>query len=401
MSVICHACQTDNRDTARCCTTCGAALVLNCPQCTASNKISAQFCVQCGHRFAVPADAAAPFPAPVSASAPAAALTEIPVAAAVLATEPRAEPVAAPVPEFSRISDPDLASEPASAPALAAAPPQISMPKPGSEPKAFAIREPQPSRQSEPAALFAPAPQPEPMKFMFEDALDSEFEMETRRRPVGVYVGLAAALLVAVGAAGWFIFSPPGASAAADAVPTMAATDSTAATSSASEAPSDSVAPVAADAQAAVTGATAANARQEPVEEVLESTPATSVMAAPATATPALATAATTAAIPAAIPAFTPVTVPRVRDAALEVADPAAQAPSPAQRRKSRTDDAPWPPVERAPLPQADPVARLRGALAQCAAMSNELSRGNCLARTRQNFCGDAWGRIPECPAGN
>ena len=47
-----------------------------------------------------------------------------------------------------------------------------------------------------------------------------------------------------------------------------------------------------------------------------------------------------------------------------------------------------------------DSLARLRGALAQCAAMSNELTRASCLTRTRQNFCGDAWGRIPECPPG-
>jgi len=65
-----------------------------------------------------------------------------------------------------------------------------------------------------------------------------------------------------------------------------------------------------------------------------------------------------------------------------------------------RPDNAPWPPPA-APAPSpGDSLARLRGALAQCAAMSNELSRASCLTRTRQNFCGDAWGRIPECPPG-
>lgn len=226
------------------------------------------------------------------------------------------------------------------------------------------------------------------MKFMFEDELDLDSEVQARRRPVGVYVGLATALLLAVGVAGWFVLAKPGGSAAPDAVPTMAATDSAAATtpatSEADQTPSDSSAPAAPDTQIATDPAAAA--RAEPVEEVLDSAPAVTAATPPA---------------PAVTPAFTPVTVPRVPDAAPAPGDTTAQAPLPAQRRKPRTDDAPWPPVERAPQPQADPVARLRGALAQCAAMSNQLSRGNCLARTRQNFCGDAWGRIPECPAGN
>ena len=80
MSVTCHACQTTNRDTARCCTTCGAALALSCPQCAASNKIGARFCVQCGHRFEAPADGVEPVPVTAVVSVPAPALVTQPVA---------------------------------------------------------------------------------------------------------------------------------------------------------------------------------------------------------------------------------------------------------------------------------------------------------------------------------
>ena len=49
MSVICPACHGHNRDSARCCTTCGAELTIACPQCQARNKPAARFCAQCGH----------------------------------------------------------------------------------------------------------------------------------------------------------------------------------------------------------------------------------------------------------------------------------------------------------------------------------------------------------------
>lgn len=271
MSVTCQACQTANRDTARCCTACGTALVLVCPQCSASNKIGARFCVQCGYRFEV----------------------------------------------------------------------------------------------------SAPEPALPPMKFMFED----EPQPSTRARPIGVYVGVAAVLLVAVGALGWFMFAQPGVSAALETAPSVAAPEQ-----------AIPMSPSGPSTGAAASSTDTAVGRSEPLEEVLESTPTTLAESAPAVVpTPA-----------AAQPAFTPVTVPRVADAA------PLPIPAPTQAAKSsRSDDAPWAPQARAPLSPADTLARLRGALAQCAAMSNELSRSNCLARTRQNFCGDAWGRIPECPAGN
>jgi len=82
------------------------------------------------------------------------------------------------------------------------------------------------------------------------------------------------------------------------------------------------------------------------------------------------------------------------------VADAASLPATGKPRTTAPADDAPWPPPA-APVPSpGDSLARLRGALAQCAAMSNELSRASCLTRTRQHFCGDAWGRIPECPPG-
>lgn len=203
------------------------------------------------------------------------------------------------------------------------------------------------------------------MTFMFEDPP----RPPAPNRRVGAYVGAVAVVLLIAAGAGWYVFAQPGASAASAApggVPAMAAPEVAAPTAS-----SATDVPTTAEVQSP---AESAAARGEPVEEILESTPAP-----PAQATP--------------VPAFTPVTVPRVPDA--------APAQAPARPQKSvRSDDAPWPPAARESAPPVDPMARLRGALAQCAAMSNELSRGNCLARTRQNFCGDAWGRIPECPAG-
>jgi len=85
------------------------------------------------------------------------------------------------------------------------------------------------------------------------------------------------------------------------------------------------------------------------------------------------------------------------------VADAASLPATGKPRTVAPADNAPLPPpaAPTAPAPSpGDSLARLRGALAQCAAMSNELSRASCLTRTRQNFCGDAWGRIPECPPG-
>ncbi|HRA14585.1 MAG TPA: hypothetical protein PK238_08035, partial [Giesbergeria sp.] len=215
-------------------------------------------------------------------------------------------------------------------------------------------------------------PAPQPMKFLFED----EPQPATPARPLGMYVGLAAVLLVAAGALGWFMFTPSGASAVLEAAPSIATPGQ-----------ATPMPPSNPSAAAAASSADTAAERSEPLEEVLESTPSPST---PAESAPADVPAPT-----AAEPAFTPVTVPRVPDAA------PLPIPAPTQAAKSsRSDDAPWDPQARAPQSPADSLARLRGALAQCAAMGNELSRSNCLARARQNFCGDAWGRIPECPAG-
>jgi hypothetical protein len=123
------------------------------------------------------------------------------------------------------------------------------------------------------------------------------------------------------------------------------------------------------------------------VEEIIESrrdqarnaTPDAAASSAVVASAPAL----------ASPPPFTPVPVPRVPDAAAE--------PPPARPKAPATTEAPWPPVPASP---GDSLARLRGALAQCEAMGNELSRNSCLARTRQNLCGGVWGRIPECPPG-
>ena len=137
--------------------------------------------------------------------------------------------------------------------------------------------------------------------------------------------------------------------------------------------------------------AESAPARPEPVEEIIESQRARP--AATASAPDSATAAPSPAAAAASAPPFTPVTVPRVADAA---SLPATGKP----RTAAPADNAPWPPPA-APVPSpGDSLARLRGALAQCAAMGNELSRASCLTRTRQNFCGDAWGRIPECPPG-
>jgi len=201
------------------------------------------------------------------------------------------------------------------------------------------------------------------MEFVFDDD-EHPAAGPARQRPVMAYAGAAVALLVVAGVAAWYLLGRP------DAVPPPQ------------------------QAPAAVPGtagtAESAPARAEPVEEIIESERARPAAAASA---PDSAAAAPSYASAASAPPFTPVTAPRVADAASlpSTGKPRAVAPA---------DNAPWPPPA-APAPSpGDSLARLRGALAQCAAMSNELSRASCLSRTRQNFCGDAWGRIPECPPG-
>ena len=220
------------------------------------------------------------------------------------------------------------------------------------------------------ANLATPAA-PAPMEFVFDDD-GHPSAGPARQRPAMAYAGAAVALLVVAGVAAWYLLGRP------DAVP-----------------PPQQAPAVAAPGTAGT--AEPAPARTEPVEEIIESERARPAAAASAPGSTAAAAPSSapvaSAASAASAPPFTPVTVPRVADTA---SLPATSKP----RTAAPADDAPWPPPA-APAPSpGDSLARLRGALAQCAAMSNELSRASCLTRTRQNFCGDAWGRIPECPPG-
>ncbi|OJT96417.1 MAG: hypothetical protein BGN90_09645 [Acidovorax sp. 65-7] len=208
------------------------------------------------------------------------------------------------------------------------------------------------------------------MEFVFDDD-EHPAATQPRQRPVLAYAGAAVAVLAVAGGAAWYLLARPDAASPAQQAPAVSA-------------------PVAAPRTPGI--AESAPARPEPVEEIIESQRArpAATASAPDSATAAPPPAAAAA---ASAPPFTPVTVPRVADA--------ASLPAPGKPRTAApADDAPWPPPA-APVPSpGDSLARLRGALAQCAAMSNELSRASCLTRTRQNFCGDAWGRIPECPPG-
>lgn len=207
-----------------------------------------------------------------------------------------------------------------------------------------------------------------PMEFVFDDGEHSA-GTPPRHRPVRAYAGAAVVLLAVAGAAAWYLRGRPDAALPPLQVPAV-------------------VAPAAAPGTPGI--AESAPARPEPVEEIIESQRARPAAAASA---PGSTAAAPLSASAASAPPFTPVTVPRVADAASLPATSKPRAAAPA-------DDAPWPPPA-APVPSpGDSLARLRGALAQCTAMSNELSRASCLNRTRQNFCGNAWGRIPECPPG-
>ena len=241
-----------------------------------------------------------------------------------------------------------------------------------------------------PLEAEAPPAAPAPMEFVFDDD-EHPAATPPRQRPVLAYAGaavavlavavlavavlavavLAVAVLAVAGAAAWYLLGRPNAAPPAQQAPVVAA-------------------PVAAPRTPGI--AESAPARPEPVEEIIESQRArpAATASAPDSATAAPSPAAAAA---ASAPPFTPVTVPRVADAA---SLPATGKP----RTAAPADDAPWPP-RASPVPSpGDSLARLRSALAQCAAMSNELSRASCLTRTRQNFCGDAWGRIPECPPG-
>ena len=343
MSVICPACHGDNRDSARCCTTCGAELTIACPQCQARNKPAARFCAQCGHSLVaqILSSQQAPEPVPTEAPAPIFAVDLDTVAYSV--GKPTPDPVAEPIepPVVAAVLDP--------------------VPLPHPEPLAIGAT----PAVTPPAAPVAPPP----MEFMFDD---DQHSAAARQRPVAAYVLAAAAVLAVAGAAAWYLVGRPDAASATPQSPAIAAP------ANVPDAPST---------------ADPVPARAEPVEEIIESERGRAAAAASAPA-PA---ATVPSPVPASAPAvaetpFTPVTVPRVADAVPPTSN--------TKRSAAPTDDAPWSAAAR-PMPSpGDSLARLRGALAQCAAMSNELSRATCLGRTRQNFCGDAWGRIPECPSG-
>ena len=349
MSVICPACHGHNRDSARCCTTCGAELTIACPQCQARNKSAARFCSQCGHSLVTQTVSSEAVPKPVPTEAPA------PIVAIDVDVDTVADSVVKPT--F------DPVAEPMDAPVVAA----VVDPAPLLHPEPLATDA---ARAVTPPAVPAPAAPP-PMEFMFEDD-EGPAAAAARQRPVAAYVLAAAAVLAVAGAAAWYLLGRP------DTASTMSQTPAIAAPVTVPDAPS---------------AGESAPARAEPVEEIIESERARAAAAASAPA-PA---ATVPSPVPASAPAvaetpFTPVTVPRVADAVPPTSN--------TKRSAAPTDDAPWPAAAR-PMPSpGDSLARLRGALAQCAAMSNELSRATCLGRTRQNFCGDAWGRIPECPSG-
>jgi class 3 adenylate cyclase/tetratricopeptide (TPR) repeat protein len=71
MSLICPSCQTANRDSARFCENCGAALPAACPNCGTLNRPGARFCDHCGERLATP-PAGPAVGAPMAAGPPAA-----------------------------------------------------------------------------------------------------------------------------------------------------------------------------------------------------------------------------------------------------------------------------------------------------------------------------------------
>ncbi|HEY2636485.1 MAG TPA: zinc ribbon domain-containing protein, partial [Solirubrobacteraceae bacterium] len=63
--MTCPACAAENREGARFCDTCGAALAAACPSCGAEPRPGAGFCDRCGTALApAAADVAGPVPAP-------------------------------------------------------------------------------------------------------------------------------------------------------------------------------------------------------------------------------------------------------------------------------------------------------------------------------------------------
>ena len=52
----CRSCQRENREGARFCRGCGAALPLACPRCSAPAEPDSDFCDRCGARLGGPAE---------------------------------------------------------------------------------------------------------------------------------------------------------------------------------------------------------------------------------------------------------------------------------------------------------------------------------------------------------
>ena len=67
--MVCPNCQSDNRDEAKFCDTCGLPLQIVCPVCSTINRVNAKFCDNCGHdlRQKIPGErAATTSPAPAA-----------------------------------------------------------------------------------------------------------------------------------------------------------------------------------------------------------------------------------------------------------------------------------------------------------------------------------------------
>jgi hypothetical protein len=132
------------------------------------------------------------------------------------------------------------------------------------------------------------------------------------------------------------------------------------------------------------------------------------------TAAPAPA-ASTVAALPGPAPEEPAAAVP-VADPGLEMgppaslkprqvrksAAPAEQTPAPTPPPVVAAEPAPRPPApaQRAPEPvRSDPVQSLNQAIARCASLEL-FSRPACEQQARDQYCGNAWGQIPQCPIG-
>src|SRR4030042_3045831 len=53
----CPKCQTENSETRKFCSECGASLLLICPQCGFENLPQDKFCGECGHNLSIPSEA--------------------------------------------------------------------------------------------------------------------------------------------------------------------------------------------------------------------------------------------------------------------------------------------------------------------------------------------------------